>query len=99
MSATTTEAPSSANASAEQRPIPEPPPVITATRPFSLSIESSKHFVSVALDLDVRKHGCDCAILVHDEGGAGDTHVFATHEFLQLPDAVLVGHGVVGIGQ
>src|SRR5258707_4771689 len=99
MSATTTEAPSSANASAEQRPIPEPPPVMTATRSCSLPIDSCEDFVGVALDFDVGKHGFDRAVLVHDERGASDAHVFATHEFLLLPNAVLVGHRVVGIRQ
>src|SRR4051794_28721464 len=79
-SAATTRAPSRANSTAEARPMPEPAPVTTATRPSSLPIlglERLEHLVGVALDLDVGEHGFDGAVLVHNEGRARNTHVLA----------------------
>src|SRR5579859_4407947 len=102
MSATTTHAPSRANSSAEAWPMPEPAPVTTATRPCSLltsGFQGLQDLVRMAFDFDVGEDGLDRAGLVDDERGARNAHVFATHELLQLPDAVPVGHGMVGVGQ
>src|SRR5438876_491618 len=103
-SATITHAPSSANATAEARPIPEPAPVITLTspckRPMTGSVlQGGEDFVGMPLHFDVRKHGFDRATAVDHERRSGDAHVLATHELFLLPHPVLLGDGVIGIGQ
>src|SRR5579859_6087439 len=106
MSATTTRAPSRANASADAWPIPDPAPVTTATSPCNfptwlppLRLQGLQHFVGVALDFDIGEHRLDRAVPGDDERRARDPHVLATHELFQLPHAILIGDGVVGVGQ
>ena len=67
--------------------------------PRRLALQCREDFVRVTFDFDIGKDGLDGAVLADDEGGARDAHVFAAHELLLLPDAVLLGNRVVVVGQ
>src|SRR5215213_6730042 len=64
-----------------------------------LSAEAFQNFVGVGFDVDLVEDFLDLALLVNQEGLAGEAHVLAVAPGLLAVDAVSLGDGAVSVAQ
>jgi hydrogenase maturation factor len=62
-------------------------------------LESVKYVIMMGLGFELVQDLNQTTILVDDEGGANNPHKLSTHKLLQAPDAILVSHNMIFIGQ